>query len=426
MKKRNINSILKEVFKNIEPSEKELKFIGDSLKTFLEKLQKSVKKSKLNLDVFVGGSYAKGTMIKRNFYDIDIFVRFDKKYKNDELSRLTKKLLKGVGRVVVIHGSRDYFRIKISKWLVFEVVPVRKIKSLGDIENITDRSYSHVHYIKRKIKKSKIMDDIRLAKAFCHANNCYGAESYINGFSGYALELLVYKYKSFLGFIRAMTKIKGKEVIDIEKHYKNKQHVLMDINASKLNSPIILVDPTFKQRNALAALSEETFGKFQKACRDFLKNPSIKAFETKEINLEKIKKDAKRKKYEFALLEAKTNKQEGDVAGSKLGKFHNHLAHEIEKFFEMRGKGFEYNDKKSARYFFVVKKKKELLIKGPMASQKEHVKKFKKKYKKTFTKKGKIYTIQKKIPSLKKFLDDWKIKNKKQMRDMSITNFNLH
>ena len=422
---KKINSILKEVLKNIEPSEKELKFIDDSLKTFLEKFQKNVKKSKLNLDVFVGGSYAKGTMIKRNFYDIDIFVRFNKKYKNEELSRLTKKLLKGVGKVTTIHGSRDYFRIKISKWLVFEVVPVRKIKGLGEAENITDRSYSHVHYIKRKIKSHKIRDDIRMAKAFCYANNCYGAESYVNGFSGYALELLIYHYKGFLRFIRAMTKIKGQEVIDIEKHYKNRNHVLMDINASKLHSPIILIDPTFKQRNALAALSEETFRKFQKACRDFLKNPSLRHFDEKVLDIEKIKKDAKRKKYEFILLEAKTNKQEGDVAGSKLGKFHNHLAHEIEKFFEVKGKGFEYGGKKSARYFFVVKKKKELLIKGPIVSQKEHVKKFKKKYKKIFTKKGKIYTIQKTIPNLKKFLNDWKIKNRKQIKDMSITGLML-
>ena len=426
MKKRNINSILKGVLEKIEPSEKELKFIDKSLKIFLEKLQKNVKKSRLDLDVFVGGSHAKGTMIKRNFYDIDIFVRFDKKYKNEELSKLTKKLLRGMGKVTTIHGSRDYFRIKISKWLVFEVVPVRKIKGIGEAENITDRSYSHVHYIKKKIKSHKIMDDIRLAKAFCHANNCYGAESYVNGFSGYALELLVYRYKGFLGFIRAMTKIKGKEVIDIEKHYKNKQHVLMDINASKLDSPIILIDPTFKQRNALAALSEETFRKFQKDCKNFLKKPSMNAFDIKILDIEKIKSKAKKNNCEFILLEAKTNKQEGDVAGSKLGKFHNHLKHEISKFFDVKGSGFEYDDKKSARYFFVVKKKKELLIKGPMLSQKEHAKKFKKKYKKTNIKGGRLY-IKIKVPgNIKKFLNAWKTKNKKQIKDMSITSLKIH
>jgi len=423
---KNINSILREVFKNVEPSEKELKFIDDSLGTFLEKLEKNVKKSKLVLDVFVGGSFAKGTMIKRNFYDIDIFVRFDKKYKNDELSKLTKKLLKGFKKVVVVHGSRDYFRISIVKWLVFEVVPVRKIRGLGEAENITDRSYSHVHYIKRKMKNKKIMNDIRLAKAFCHANNCYGAESYVNGFSGYALELLVYRYKSFLGFIKAMSKVKGKEIVDLEKHYKSKNQVMMDLNASKLKSPVILIDPTFKHRNALAALSEETFRKFQKACKAFLKNPSIEKFKERILDLEKIKKDAKRKKYEFILLTVKTSKQEGDVAGSKLGKFYNHLSYEIEKLFDMKNKGFSYNGKKSARYFFVVKKKNGILIRGPLVNQKEHAKKFKKKYKRTTVKGGRLYTTLKFNSTVKKFLNDWKIKNRKKMRDMSITNLKIH
>ena len=38
----------------------------------------------------------------------------------------------------------------------------------------------------------------------------------------------------------------------------------MNLNASKLNSPIILIDPTYKQRNTLAALSNETFENFKK------------------------------------------------------------------------------------------------------------------------------------------------------------------
>ena len=47
----------------------------------------------------------------------------------------------------------------------------------------------------------------------------------------------------------------------------------MDLNSSKLNSPIIPIDPTYKQRNVLAALSKETFEMFQKSCKEFLENP---------------------------------------------------------------------------------------------------------------------------------------------------------
>lgn len=423
--RESVNSVLKEVLGRIEPSGEELKDIEKSLEGFRKKVEKRLKAKKVNVEVFVGGSFAKKTMIKKDYYDIDIFFRFDKKYKSSEISRLTKKLLKGIKNMVLIHGSRDYFRIKLNPRFFFEVIPVIRIKNPREAENITDLSYSHVNYIRRKVKNRKVLDDIRLAKAFCHANNCYGAESYINGFSGYALELLVYNYKSFLRFIRAMKKVKSKLVIDIEKHYKNKQHVLMDINASKLQSPVILIDPTYKQRNTLAALSEEIFKNFQKSCRSFLKNPSLKAFEIKKIEIEKIKEYARRQKYEFILLRAETGKQEGDVAGSKLLKLYKHLGSEIIKFFEIKDKGFSYNGKKSAMYFFVVKRKKEIIVKGPLLKQEKHIKRFKRKHKKFYIKNRRLYVKESIKYNIKRFLDNWKKKHRKQIRDMYITSLKV-
>ncbi len=416
---KNMNSILKEVLERVEPSKEELQNIENSLKNFIEKIRKKIKVQKINAEIFVGGSFAKDTVIRKDKYDIDIFLRFDKKHKN--ISDLTKKILRNRKNVSLIRGSRDYFRIKTSKDLFFEIIPVKKIKTPKEAENITDLSYSHVRYIKRKIKSKKILDDIRLAKAFCYGNDCYGAESYINGFSGYALELLIYYYKSFLKFLRAMTKIKEQEIIDIEKLHKGKRQILMDINAAKLDSPIVLIDPTYKQRNALAALSEATFRKFQKACRNFLKNPTMKAFEIEKIDFEKVKRDAKRKGYEFILLEARTKKQEGVIAGSKLLKFYNHLSHEIKRYFEIKNKGFEYNGRKSAKYFFTVKRKPELLITGPLVSQKEHMKKFRKKYKKTFVKNKRLYARQKLRFALKRFLQNWKKKHARKIKDMAIS-----
>ncbi|HUW43566.1 MAG TPA: nucleotidyltransferase domain-containing protein [Bacillota bacterium] len=416
---KNINSILKEVLGRIKPSKEELQTIDKSLQDFIIRVQKNMKSQKINAEVFVGGSFAKDTMIRKGSYDIDIFIRFDKKHK--DISNLTKKLLRNMKNVSKIHGSRDYFRIKSSEDLFLEVVPVKKVNNPKEAENITDLSYSHVKYIKKRVKSKKILDDILLAKAFCYGNDCYGAESHVSGFSGYALELLVYHYGGFLKFLRAMAKIKDKEVIDIEKHHKTKQHVLMDINAAKLDSPIVLIDPTYKQRNALAALSNKTFRKFQKTCSKFLKNSTIKAFEIERIDFKKIQANAKKKGYEFILVESKTNKQEGAIAGSKLLKFYNHLGNEIKKYFDVKDRDFEYNGKKSAKYYFVVKKKPELLIQGPMQSQKEHVKKFKKKYSRTFVKNKRIYTKQKIKFPLKKFLEDWKKKHAQKIKDMAIS-----
>jgi len=419
MKKEDL--ILREVLERVEPPKEDLDFIKGKLKEFLKRLNSKINSSKLDIEVFIGGSYAKKTLIKKYKYDIDIFLRFGKNHKGD-ISESTKKLLGNFKEVFLVHGSRDYFNIKISPSAFFEIVPVARVKNPSEAENITDLSFSHVKYINKKIKNKKILDDIRIAKAFCHANNCYGAESYIRGFSGYGLELLVYHYKGFLKFIRAIAKSKPKEkiIIDIEKQHKNKSSILLDLNESKLQSPIILIDPTYKQRNVLAALSDKTFERFRKECQKFLKSPSIESFEESEIDLEQIKNHANKNKQEFILLEAKTTKPEGDVAGSKLLKFYNHLEGEISNFFEIKNKGFDYNDQKSAKYFFVVKQKKEILIKGPFSEDKINVQKFKKKHKSTFVKDKKVCAKVKVNSNLREFIQKWKIKNSKRIKEMYI------
>ncbi len=416
----NKKEMLKEVLRNIRPSKEELVGMNNGVKEFVNKINKKIKQSKINASLFVGGSFAKNTLIKKNEYDVDVFIRFDKKHKNEDISKLTEKLLGDEKNVSLIHGSRDYFSVKAKPNFVIEIIPVLNVKTPDEAENITDLSYSHVKYIKKNVKKD-VLDEILLAKAFCHANKCYGAESYIKGFSGYSLELLIYYYKSFMNFVKAMTKSGGgKIIIDIEKDYKNKHQIMIDLNSSKIQSPIILIDPTQKQRNATAALSKETFEKFRGACKKFLKNPSSKAFEIEKIDLEKIEKDAKIQKYEFILLEATTNKQEGDIAGSKLLKFYKHFSDEMSKFFEIKKSGFEYNGKKSAKYFLVVKNKGEILASGPSTKDTKNVKAFKKKHKNTLIKKGRIYAREKIKFGVKEFVKKWVLKYREQMSEMSI------
>lgn len=265
-----IKEVLKEALEEAKTSDEEVRIIESKVKIFIEKLEKKFKIHNIGAEVFVGGSFAKKTLIKKEKYDVDIFARFDKKYINQNISELTNKILKKIKlkhAINTIHGSRDYFKIDVEPGLCFEIVPVIKVSRPKEAENITDLSYFHVKYVNKKIK-GNMPDDIILAKSFCHANRIYGAESHIKGFSGYSLELLIIYYKSFEKFIREIAKknpngsynLRGKTkedkiIIDIEKDYANKKQVLMDMNSSKLESPIILVDPTFKQRNALARKS---------------------------------------------------------------------------------------------------------------------------------------------------------------------------
>ena len=419
-----INDILKEILDKTEPTSEEIDNIQTRLKEFLNDFRKNIKKKKIKAEAFIGGSFAKNTIIKKEHYDIDVFVRFDKKYKEKNISAITKQALSRIKNIQEIHGSRDYFRVKVNHSIFIEVIPVLKVSNPKEAENITDLSYFHVKYIEKKIKSKRLLDEIRIAKAFCHANNVYGAESYISGFSGYGLELLIYHYKTFLNFIKAMSKAdvndKDKLIIDIEKDYKNKAQILLDINKAKLSSPLILIDPTYKQRNVLAALSQETFDIFKEACRQFLRNPSAKSFEVKKLNFEEIKNRAKKNKNELIVLKATTDKQEGDIAGSKLVKFYRHLKDEISKCFGIKNSGFEYSGKKTALYYFAVKKKAEIIREGPQSKDRDNVRRFRKMHPHTFNKKGRVYARDKIKFSVKDFLDKWESKNKRIIADMSI------
>lgn len=417
---KKIDSILKEILKSASPDKEELKFMENKLNDFLKNLKKEIKKSKIDVDIFLGGSFAKNTLTKKEIYDADIFLRFSKKYSKENLTKITLKILNEFRNKERVHGSRDYFRIKISPKFYLEIVPVLKVNKPEEAKNITDLSYSHVNYIKKKLKNKNLLDQIKISKLFSQANGFYGAESYIKGFSGYALELLIVHYKTFENMLRKIVSSKDKIIIDIENLYKNKKQILLDINESKLESPIVLIDPTHKYRNALAALSDSTFKKFVKESKKFLKSPSVKYFQKRNLNLSKVKEAAKRNKNEFILLECSTDKQEGDIAGTKLLKFYNHLTKQISQYFEIKNRGFNYNGKKSARFFFVVKKKKENIFGGPLSKDKKNVAKFKKLHKNTFTKKGRIYAREKIDFNLKEFILDWNKKRAERMKEMYV------
>ncbi|MBS3084480.1 hypothetical protein J4411_01045 [Candidatus Pacearchaeota archaeon] len=415
-----IDVILNEVFEKINPSENELKVINENLLDFMDKIKKRIKKFKIDCDVFVGGSFPKRTIIKKDFYDVDLFLRYGKRYSEKDYPKLSRKILGFTKGIIVIHGSRDYFKVKVSPTVFFEVVPVKRIKNPKEALNITDLSYFHVNYIKKKIKLKKVLEGVRFAKAFCHASKTYGAESYVKGFSGYSLELLIYYFKSFENFLKILSKKRSEKlIIDIEKQYK-KENVLFDMNGSKLDSPVILVDPTYKARNVLAALSYETYERFRESAASFLKKPSKEFFEYKKIDFNKSKSGAEKKGLEFLKIRIKTKKERGDIAGTKLLKFFNHMAKELEKYFEIRYKDFEYSGGKAGEGYFTLKSRREIEFRGPFVKDKKNLIKFKKEHTKTYEKKGRVYAFEKIDFSPGEFLGKWVEKNKKKIKEMSI------
>ena len=276
---------MQNVLNKIIPSTVEKKNYTEIANTFIKKLQKNLPTAK----IILGGSAKKGTLISGN-HDIDLFVAFNlKKHLNDNLTEILEKAIKKSFPKLAIsklHGSRDYFQTTYHDYTL-EIVPILKITKAEQAQNITDISPLHAQWVNKKAT-AKVKDDIRLLKQFCKANKLYGAESFISGFSGYVLEILTIHYGSFKKVLQSATKWKKKQIIDPSKFYK-KDLALFHINNSKLNSPIIVVDPVDKSRNAAAALSEEKLAIFVRSAKKYLRNPTVELFQVRKINIEKLK-----------------------------------------------------------------------------------------------------------------------------------------
>lgn len=328
--------IKKDILNDLEPNKIEILRNNKILELLLDKLNKSAKKLEYICDFFVGGSFAKGTYLKNDF-DIDIFCRFDLNYKDLKLSSYLENILLDTKLdFKKLKGSRNYFKILFGldkKIIQFEIVPIRKIKTIQDCKNSTDFSPMHIDFIKKKIKKDKnLINEIRLAKMFFKAKKLYGAESYIGGFSGHSIEILILYYKSLENLLKKAKDWKINEIIDIENFYK-KENILDEIGKEKI-SPLIIIDPILKERNASRALSKQKFFEF------ILISTLFSEFKLEDFHIEKENfKLFKINSVEFAKrinlnlilysLDLEIKEESKDIVGSKLLKaFYN-----LKKFF---------------------------------------------------------------------------------------------
>ncbi|HLC52636.1 MAG TPA: nucleotidyltransferase domain-containing protein [Candidatus Nanoarchaeia archaeon] len=392
------SKIESEILASISPGRQERERFNKVTAAFLKSLNSTLK----DAEAVLGGSGAKDTWLSGN-HDVDVFVRFNRQNNQVKSAGLSDILAGYLSRVFPkikvsrIHGSRDYFQLLYQGYF-FEVIPILKISRSEEAANITDVSTLHSTWVKKHGRKLK--DQIRLAKQFFRAQRLYGAESYISGFSGYVLEILIVRYGSFIKLLRAAVKWKDKEVIDVAKHYKGRNAVF-ELNSSK-HSSLIVIDPVDKNRNAAAALSNEKFLLCQKVSKDYLKRPQLQFFKKEEFSLDKLKKTAGRNK--LAYLEVTPLKGKEDVVGSKLLKAFKFLEKELQPFSVIKS-GWDWN-----RFYFILKTdnlSQYEVRKGPPLEFKNDVKNFKKKNKNTYTQSGRIYAkLKVNYPQLSSFLDN--------------------
>ena len=88
----DIGKILRDERLRVKPSKEELKILKRDVDGIVSLLELEIKKQGVNADVFIGGSFAKQTIVRNDTYEIDIFVRFDRKY--DDLTGALEKVVK--------------------------------------------------------------------------------------------------------------------------------------------------------------------------------------------------------------------------------------------------------------------------------------------------------------------------------------------
>ena len=381
---------MNEVLAKITPDKAERTKVQQAATSFLQRLNS---KFKQGTKAILGGSGAKDTWLAGN-HDVDVFVVFPyQQYAPktaelpDDVEPVLKKVFPGIG-IQRLHGSRDYFQLNYEQ-LNFEVIPLLKISKASQAKNITDISPLHSLWVNKKTRKLK--GEIRLAKQFLRARGLYGAESYITGFSGYVVEILIAHYGSLERLLKASQTWKVKEVIDVEKYYAKKD-ALFQLNKSKTQSPLIVIDPVDKNRNAAAALSLEKFLLLKKVAKDYLRKPTAAFFEPKMIDFPQLQKEAEKKKLNLVYLSVLPLPGKEDVVGIKLLKAFTFLQQKLAPF-SVKKSGWEWNKKETAQFYFFLEKKQLPAVEirpGPPLKLTPFVEDFKKKNKETFIENGKI------------------------------------
>lgn len=373
---------------DIIPTKQDVKKVNAIVSDLLKKIK--VK----DAITIVGGSTAKNTWLRNNI-EIDVYVKFNyKKYSSlsSKLSDMLYSQLKNKFKLIRLHGSRDYFQARYDGYVV-EIIPILDIKKSSEAKNITDISQLHVKYVR---KYPKLSNQIRLAKAFAKANGFYGAESHIQGFSGYVLELLVIHYGSFRKMAEAISRWKSTTEI-------GNKNLIATLNESKKVSPLILIDPVQPDRNAAASVSQEKYDLFIKSARAYLAHPTDFFFRKKEFNLEKISgKDV-------LVLEIAPFVGKRDVIGSKILKAFEYIKTQVElNDFKLKNLGWHWIEGKKA-YFWFKHDGKALpdtkLLPGPPIKNPQWLESFRKVHRKIIIKNGRAYAeVKREFTDLKRFI----------------------
>lgn len=270
-----LNSVLKQCKPTIAEKQRMIK-LSNNIISEITNISKNYNVS----DIRLGGSIAKGTWLK-NKADIDIFIKLDSNCTKKDLENsldMGKTVLKKY-KPYLKYSEHPYVEANVpfgKSSIKVNIVSCFDVKQ-GNWKSSADRSPFHTNFIKKQLT-SKMRNEVRLLKAFLHANKLYGAEIKIQGFSGYVCEILILKYGSFFKLLQAMPKLDSGDTILLD----DKDFIYSHLH----NTPIKILDPIDPKRNLATAISTRNLYKFIFLSNRFLTKPSKNYFKDRQIHLD--------------------------------------------------------------------------------------------------------------------------------------------
>jgi len=341
-------SFIKKALKEILPDKKTERELKSLARKVLKIAKRKAKKYKA--DAIIVGSITRDTWLpdKKEF---DVFILFPKELSPVDLEKygleVGEKIVKEMkGTFTLKYAQHPYLSAEIND-VEIDIVPCFKVKNTSELKSAVDRTPFHAKYLQKHLKKNQA-NEVRLLKKFLKSHGLYGADAKTQGFSGYLCELLIIKYKNFLNLLKSAKKWNIQEIIDLENYYKKSEYPLL--KKMFRDQPLIVIDPTDKERNVAAALSCENFYKFKKVSEEFLNNPCEETFFGKtnymtdfEFSRMKLKRGT-----EILLIKFKPPSVSPDILWPQLRKFAERIKNILEERkyeFKVYGKDV-YTDEK--------------------------------------------------------------------------------
>ncbi|MDG6898587.1 MAG: CCA tRNA nucleotidyltransferase [Nitrososphaerota archaeon] len=251
-----MDPILSKALATVRPTHREEEALRRKADFILARTMEAAKGFQEVKQVLLGGSFAKGTWL-RGRADLDVFLKLD--------SATLEQRFEEIGLRVGAEATEGYPRGKKfaqhpyteaeMDGVKVNIVPCYDVRP-KEWKSAADRSPFHVELVSAMPEAQK--DQVRLLKMWMQGVGVYGAEIEVQGFSGYAAEVLVMTHRSFLGVLRYFA----------------------DLGRVDSERLLQLPDPVDPGRDLARAISNQKVGELVFAARKFLSSPSMKFFGT--------------------------------------------------------------------------------------------------------------------------------------------------